>query len=457
MSSSTDFETPNRHYSAHPAPARIFAVGHTFLQLPSSDVQALELSEILDVQLIRSLINDFYTISKIPTAVIDIHGKVLASTSWQRICTDFHRVNPDTSRNCFESNTQLTKGVRPGEYRMYKCKNQMWHVVTPLMVGEHHLGNIFSAQFFFEEEEPDWKLFQTQAAKYGFEEKAYGAALAEVPHLNRDTVRTGVAFMAKLAHIISELSFRNVQMTRLMEERKRTEEALIQSEKLASVGRMAATVAHEINNPLEAVTNCVYLIRKNPNLPPELKEYSDIAERELHRIAHIAQRTLGFYREHRKPAVTDIRTLIDEEVELYTPNFTRKDIRIKIEHNGSSSEIFGIAGEVRQVISNLIINAIDASQLSATVRVRTNRVSLHGVSYVRVTVADTGTGIPAANLSRIFEPFFTTKEALGNGLGLWVSKKIIERHKGRIRVRSVEGKGTVFSIFLPCLEEDYQI
>ena len=235
-------------------------------------------------------------------------------------------------------------------------------------------------------------------------------------------------------------------------EKKASEAALLRSEKLASVGRMAATVAHEINNPLEAVTNCVYLINGNPNLPPELKEYADIAERELHRIAHIAQRTLGFYRENRKPAVTDVRTLVDEVVELYNPIFTRKDIRLKIEHNGSSSEIFGRAGEIRQVLSNLLTNAVDASHPRGIVRVHTSHVSLKGRGYVRVTIADTGTGIPAVNRSRIFEPFFTTKEAVGNGLGLWVSKKIIERHKGRIRARSIEGKGTVFSIFVPCPE-----
>ncbi len=232
-------------------------------------------------------------------------------------------------------------------------------------------------------------------------------------------------------------------------EKKLAEAALLQSEKLASVGRMAATVAHEINNPLEMVTNCIYIATSNPNLPPQLKEHLATAERELHRVAHIAKRTLGFYRETTKPTVVDIRTLVDEVVELYDPKFTRKDIRLKIEHNGHCAGTVAIAGEIRQVISNLLTNAIDASRSQGMVRIRTSGFTLNGCSYTRVTVADAGAGISIANQRRIFEPFFTTKKDVGTGLGLWVSQEIIHKHNGRIRVRSAEEKGTAFCFFLP--------
>ena len=232
-------------------------------------------------------------------------------------------------------------------------------------------------------------------------------------------------------------------------EKKLAEAALLQSEKLASVGRMAAAVAHEINNPLEMVTNCIYLAANSSDLPPEVKEYLATAERELHRVAHIAKQTLGFYRENTKPAVVDIRTLVDEVVELYDPRFTRKNICLKVEHNVHRAGIVAIAGEIRQVISNLLTNAIDASRPKGMVRVYTSRVTLKGCSYTRVTIADTGAGISKANRGRIFEPFFTTKIDVGTGLGLWVSSEIVRKHKGLIRLRSVEGKGSVFSVFLP--------
>jgi PAS domain S-box-containing protein len=236
-------------------------------------------------------------------------------------------------------------------------------------------------------------------------------------------------------------------------EMKAAEAVLLQSEKLASVGRMAATVAHEINNPLEMVTNCIYLAASNPDLPPEVKEHLATAERELHRVAHIAKRTLGFYRETTKPAAVDIRTLVNEVVELYDPKFTHKDIRLEIEHNGHCAGTFAIAGEIRQVISNLLSNAIDASRSRGMIRVRTRQVTLNGCGYTRVTVADAGAGISSANGSRIFEPFFTTKKDVGVGLGLWVSSEIVKKHNGKIRLRSVEGKGTVFCIFLPAAKE----
>jgi len=236
---------------------------------------------------------------------------------------------------------------------------------------------------------------------------------------------------------------------------KRAEQALIRSEKLASVGRMAATVAHEINNPLEAVANCIYIAATNPKLPTEVKEQLEIADRELKQLSDLTRRTLGFYRENAKPSMVDIRTLVGEVLGLYGSKFKSKDIRLSVEHDDCCAQVLAVAGEIRQVISNLLVNAVDASNLKGSVNIRVSRVSLNDSIYIRVTVADTGSGIPASIRSRIFEPFFTTKEKIGTGLGLWVSQQIIEKHEGRIRVRSAEGKGTVFCVFLPCLQAEH--
>jgi signal transduction histidine kinase len=218
---------------------------------------------------------------------------------------------------------------------------------------------------------------------------------------------------------------------------------------------MAATVAHEINNPLEAVANCIYIAATNPKLPPEVKEQLEIADRELKQLSDLTRRTLGFYRENAKPSMVDIRTLVGEVLGLYGSKFKSKDIRLSVKHDDCCAQVLAVAGEIRQVISNLLVNAVDASNLKGSVNIRVSRVSLNDSIYIRVTVADTGTGIPASIRSRIFEPFFTTKEKIGTGLGLWVSQQIIEKHNGRIRVRSIEGKGTVFSVFLPELQAEY--
>ena len=519
-----------------------------------ADIGKLELAEIIDVMLLQSLVNDFFAVAHIPMAIIDMKGKVLVSVGWQDICTKFHRVHPETCKNCIESDTELAADIAPGEFKLYKCKNNMWDIATPLIVCNQHVGNIFSVQIVFDDEPPDVEFFRTQARRYGFNEEQYLAALAAVPRLSREHVNTCMTFLTKLAHMISQngynslvavssqqslahlasfpelnpnpifetdlqgkityvnpaarLRFTNLgemgaghtlltgwpsilaslkegverSMVREVEadgsvfhqtihhipERatvrsyfvditahKRAEQALIRSEKLASVGRMAATVAHEINNPLEAVANCIYIAATNPKLPTEVKEQLEIADRELKQLSDLTRRTLGFYRENAKPSMVDIRTLVGEVLGLYGSKFKSKDIRLSVEHDDCCAQVLAVAGEIRQVISNLLVNAVDASNLKGSVNIRVSRVSLNDSIYIRVTVADTGSGIPASIRSRIFEPFFTTKEKIGTGLGLWVSQQIIEKHEGRIRVRSAEGKGTVFCVFLPCLQAEH--
>lgn len=233
-----------------------------------------------------------------------------------------------------------------------------------------------------------------------------------------------------------------------IEDQKRTHEALIRSEKLASVGRMAATIAHEINNPLELVTNSVFIASLDKGLERQSREALEAAQLELERIAQLTRQTLGFYRESTAPAAVELGALAKGVIDLYAPKFMDRDINIEHEYE-EHLRVHAIAGEIRQVISNMLANAIDACGRGGRVRIRACRVSLNGASSVRLTIADTGEGIAPENLGHIFEPFFTTKATVGTGLGLWVSNEIIRRHRGKIRVRSRLQRGTVFSVFLP--------
>lgn len=243
-------------------------------------------------------------------------------------------------------------------------------------------------------------------------------------------------------------------------EMKLAERMLRNSERLASVGRLAATIAHEINNPLEAVTNVLYLLERTPGMPAYGTELVGIAQKEMQRISIIVKQTLGFHRESVSPARVSVSDLLDEVISLYQRKLDAAGIHIQRDYR-SRGEIDAYAGELRQVFTNLIINAADAIGRGGRIRVRVYDVARRAsperrrvprADGIRVLVADSGPGIPAENRRRLFEPFFTTKGEKGTGLGLWVSQGIVVKHGGRLQMRSSTRpgcSGTVFSIFLP--------
>jgi PAS domain S-box-containing protein len=233
--------------------------------------------------------------------------------------------------------------------------------------------------------------------------------------------------------------------------RKMAEEALRSSEKLAATGRLAASIAHEINNPLAAVTNALYILRTSAQIPGPSMEYVKTAEAELARVVHITKQTLGFYRELGVPVMTSVPRLLEEVLSAYDNKIEKSHIGIHKQYRGGQLAAF--PGELRQVFSNLVLNALEAVTATGTVSVRVKQTHrAFEQQGIQVTIADNGPGIPPANMPRIFEPFFTTKETKGTGLGLWVSQGIVEKHGGTIRVRSsMEAlhHGTCFVVFLP--------
>jgi PAS domain S-box-containing protein len=231
-----------------------------------------------------------------------------------------------------------------------------------------------------------------------------------------------------------------------IEDIKRAEEALLRSEKLASVGRMAATIAHEINNPLETIGHGVYLALSNRGTPPEVKSYLELATKELEQVRQITKRTLSLSRERNERKLVDLRESVESTLRLFDTKLQAR--RITVEKRYSDvGRISALSGEIQQVISNLLSNSMDATPNHGKVQFRLSRtITRRGLRAVRFTVADTGCGIPKERLKKIFEPFFTTKEVVGNGLGLWVTKQIVEKLGAEIRVRSKIGKGTAFSI-----------
>ena len=244
-----------------------------------------------------------------------------------------------------------------------------------------------------------------------------------------------------------------VLVFRDISEKYASELALMRTEKLASAGRLAAAIAHEVNNPLEGLVNLIYLARREENTQ-NIRQHLTEADRELQRIAHITRQSLGFYRENASADLFRPDVVTREVFEFYS--FRAANSRVSLHVNiQTEQKAFGNAGELRQVISNLLANSLDACAAGDAICVRVHSsINLRrgAVPGVRIVVADSGCGIRPENLKSIFEPFFTTKKDTGTGLGLWVSRELIEKHGGLLSVRSrVAGRrsGTVFSVFLP--------
>jgi signal transduction histidine kinase len=229
------------------------------------------------------------------------------------------------------------------------------------------------------------------------------------------------------------------------------DEALRRSEKLAAVGQLASSIAHEINNPLESITNLLYLIKQSESME-DVKHYTMLAQGELARVTEITLQTLRFNRQHSKPVQVDVAELLRTVMALYTGRILVRNIDVHMKL-AAAPRVLLLEGEIRQVVNNLVRNALEAMNNGGRllVRLHSQRDWHSGIEGVRLTVADTGEGISPKIKAHLFEPFHTTKEMTGTGLGLWVSKGIVDKHGGRIRIRTRQGEdhGTVFSVWLP--------
>ncbi len=240
-------------------------------------------------------------------------------------------------------------------------------------------------------------------------------------------------------------------------ERRKAESALVRAEKLASAGRLSAAIAHEINNPLEALTNLLFLTKSGMD-GSEMRTYVEQAETEVARIAHITRQSLGFYRDDSALTVFSVASVVNQTVTFYLSRASHRNIMINTSLR-SDLELLGSPGEMRQVLSNLLSNALDACESGGTIRVgiRKDKDDRSSKIGARIVIADSGCGIDAIKIASIFEPFYTTKGSTGTGLGLWVTRQLVEKHGGSIRVRStVRGhyRGTTFRIFFPSVHAD---
>jgi signal transduction histidine kinase len=237
-------------------------------------------------------------------------------------------------------------------------------------------------------------------------------------------------------------------------ERRKSEEVLRNSEKLAATGRLAHTIAHEINNPLAALTNLLYLARSEFESGLPVGQYLELAQQEVNRISRITRQTLSLHRESASPIQVDVSGILRDVVELLRPKADEAHVSVELETRDNAG-IQGYPGELRQAFLNFVVNAVEAAPAGGRVLVRSHRSaawSNGSLPGVRITISDDGAGIPDEVKGQIFEAFFTTKDLKGSGLGLWLSNSIIVKHHGSVRFRTrttPPSTGTCFNIFLP--------
>jgi PAS domain S-box-containing protein len=431
---------------------------------PDGDIRHLELADVLDAAALQSLMDEFHKLARIPMAVIDLAGRVLVGVGWQDICTKFHRVHPETCKHCLESDTQLTAGVPVGQSRLYKCKNHMWDIATPLMVGGHHVGNVFMGQFFFDDEKPDYEVFEAQAARYGFDRAKYLAALDAVPRLSRQTVADGMAFFLKLAAMLSKLSYSNVHLARSITEREALMASLRHSkERLEEADRrkneFLGMLSHELRNPLAPIRNAIYILNRADPASDQAGRARRIIERQSEQMTRLVDDLLDVTRiargkiELRRERV-DLAQLVRRGGEDHGGLMRERGVELVVELAPEPMWAEGDPVRLAQVIGNLLHN-------SAKFTPRGGRVTL-ALELVRgaaeIHVRDTGAGMEPDLLNQVFEPFVQAERTLartsgGLGLGLAMVKGLTEMHGGSVRAASAgPGQGSEFVVRLPLVE-----
>ncbi|MGB9927097.1 MAG: PAS domain S-box protein, partial [Methanosarcina sp.] len=282
---------------------------------PDREIDNLELADIVDIQTLQLLMDDFYRLTHISMGLNDLKGTVLVGVGWQDICTKFHRVHPEACKYCVESNIRLAMDVAPGEIKLSKCKNSMWDIATPIFLGGKQVGSIFLGQFFFEDEPLDYEIFRSQARIYGFNEGEYIAALERVPRLSRETVTTSMAFFIRFANIISKLSYSNIKLAQSLAERDILMNALQESEeKFRSV----------LENSLDSAYRRDLQSNRFDYMSPVIEQITGFSPQEFNAMS-LNDLFAGIHPEDRPLVIAGITQSLDEGFGAHEYRFKCKD------------------------------------------------------------------------------------------------------------------------------------
>ncbi len=440
---------------------------------PDVELGESDLSNIIDVKSLQSTMDRLYEVTKMGFALVDLKGKVLVGTGWQDICTKFHRVNPRTCKNCIESDIELSSGLAKGQISRYKCKNNMWDVVTPLFIGDKHVGNVFFGQFFFDDEIPDRELFSFQAEKCGFDKEEYLSAFDRIPRFSREGTEALMRFYARFSEMISKISLANLKLAKALNTQKKLQykledkaaeveeyasqmeelaeqraKQLKDAERLSTIGATAGMVGHDIRNPLQAITNELYLARKEietlPNGDPKSSLKSSIRsiDENLLYINKIVADLQDFARPlNPKPEKLNVASSIREALSMI---MMPQEIAVTVKTQKNLPYLTADPTMIKRIIVNLTQNAVQAMPKGGQLTIAVAAKKRH----IEISVEDTGEGIPIEVQPKLYTPLMTTK-AKGQGFGLAVVKRMTEAMGGTVALWSEEGMGTRFTLRFP--------
>lgn len=415
--------------------------------VPKEDASR-ELASVLDLPTLQSMIDDFYALTQIPSAVIDLDGNVLAGAGWQDVCVGFHRVNPETCAFCIESDTVLTADIPAGESRLYRCKNGMWDAAMPIVVGGTRMGNVFMGQFFFDDEVLDVEFFRQQAARYGFDDKAYLAAVNSVSRLSRSTVETGLDFLTKLTGVISQLGFNNAQIERQVQ--RRTVEL---REAVAELEAFNYSVSHDLRAPLRAIDGFsqALLVNYSDKLDEEGRDYLDRVKAAANRMGKLIDSLLALSRLSRcemEIVNVDISRIAQETIDSLRACEPDRNVRSEVQPR---IEVHGDVALLRSIVENLIGNAWKFTSRADDAAIEVGTMSVGSEKRV-IFVKDNGAGFEMEYADKLFGAFqrlHKQEDFAGIGIGLATVARAVHRHGGRVWGESVPGQGATFYFTLP--------
>jgi PAS domain S-box-containing protein len=418
---------------------------------PEGELECLELADLLDVPAVQALAREVYHLTQIPFFVLDLKGNVLIGEGWQDICGKFHRATPSTCENCKQSDRELSTGVACGEFKIYKCKNNMWDVVTPIMLADRHIGNLFSGQFFFSDETVDEELFALQARKYGFDEPQYIEALRRVPRVRREDVRAAMTFYGNLAKLLLQLGHSGVKLARVMTETQQINSQL--GESVKELEAFAYSVSHDLRAPLRHLDGFLTLLSKRSysKLDDQAKHYVDSTLEASQRMGVLIDDLLQFSRLGRaemQKVPVDLNAIVDQMRTELEPATSGRQIQWHVE---PLPKVAADTGMMRQVIGNLLGNAIKFTRNCATTDIEIG--SRAGSSdEVVIFVRDNGAGFDMEYYEKLFQVFqrlHGEQEFEGTGIGLANVRRVVERHGGRVWAEGTVGAGATFYFSLP--------